>query len=54
MVTTRRASALVTKAADDKISEPPLKKVRLDKNNSKAVPGMSGPSSNDVSTHFTH
>lgn len=39
MVTTRRASAVVTtKAADDKISEPPLKKVRLDKNDSKAVP----------------
>ncbi|KIJ92808.1 hypothetical protein K443DRAFT_13322 [Laccaria amethystina LaAM-08-1] len=35
MVTTRRASALAT---DDKISEPPLKKARLDKNDSKAVP----------------
>jgi len=54
MVTTRRANALVTEAANDKISEPPLKKVRLDTNESKAVPGMSGPSSNDVSAHHTH
>ena len=53
MVTTRRANALVTEAANDKISEPPLKKVRLDKNDSKAIPGMSGPSSNEVSAHLT-